>query len=110
MRSGFIFIVGLTALSGCIQDVGPQGDAIARTAAKGVVNGVVSSRFPGVNAAPYTDCIIDNASAAEILQIGASAATGTNEATTQLVVDVAQRPETLKCMANDQLGAFGLQL
>ena len=39
-------------LAGCMQDLGPAGDVLARDAAKGVVNTAVQARFPGVDARP----------------------------------------------------------
>lgn len=97
-------------LTGCMQDIGAAGDNLARDAAKGVVNNVVQSRFPGVNAEPYTDCIIDNASSTEIVQIAEAALLGTTEATTELVVDIAGRPETVRCAVEKSLGLEGLAL
>lgn len=106
-----VLVAGLAvALSGCLDTVGPAGDDIARVAAKGVVNTVVQSRFPGVNAAPYTDCIIDNASSSEILQIATAAATGADQATSNMVVDIAARPDTVRCFAGSQFGGLGLGL
>lgn len=97
-------------LSGCLQDLGPAGDVLARDVAKGVVNSVVQTRFPGVNAAPYTDCIIDNATGPEIVQIAEAAALGTSQATTDLVVGIAGRPDTVRCALNSSLGLQGLVL
>ncbi|EBA12262.1 hypothetical protein [Roseobacter sp. CCS2] len=91
-------------LAGCIQDLGPTGDVFARDAAKGVVNTAVQTRFPGVDARPLTDCIIDNASTPEILQIAEGALVGANAATTDLIVKIAERPETVRCTVNSSLG------
>ena len=91
-------------LSGCMQDLSSQGDVLARSAAKGVVNNVVASKFPGVDATPVTDCIIDNATGAEILTIAEAAVVGTTQVTTDLVVGIAQRPETVRCTASNMLG------
>lgn len=102
--------VAATMLAGCMQDIGPTGDMLARDAAKGVVNSVVQTRFPGVNAAPYTDCIIDNASTGEIVRIAEAALVGTTPATTDLVVDIAGRPDTVRCALNKSLGVGGLAL
>ena len=97
-------------LSGCMQDLGNVGDTFARDAAKGVVNNVVQTRFPGVNAAPLTDCIIDNATGSEIVQIAEAALVGANQATTNLVVQIASRPDTVRCGLNSslELGNLGL--
>jgi hypothetical protein len=108
----FVCIMGGAAmlLSGCLQDLGPAGDMLARDAAKGVVNSVVQTRFPGVNAAPYTDCIIDNATGSEIVEIAEAAVLGTTQATTDLVVGIAGRPDTVRCALNSTLGLEGLGL
>jgi len=103
-------IGGAMLLGGCMQDLGPAGDILARDAAKGVVNGVVQSRLPGVNAAPVTDCIIDNASGPEIIQIAEAAVLGTSQQTTNLIVEIAQRPDTVRCAVNNSLGLEGIGL
>ena len=92
------------ALSGCMTDLGSTGDGLARSAAKGVVNGVVESKLPGVDATPVTDCIIDNASGSEILTIAEAAVVGTTPATTNLVMEIAGRPDTQRCAASNLLG------
>ncbi|MEJ8561512.1 succinate dehydrogenase [Yoonia sp. GPGPB17] len=97
-------------LAGCMQDLGPAGDVLARDAAKGVVNTAVQARFPGVDARPLTDCIIDNASSAEIIQIAEGAIVGANAATTDLIVRIAERPDTIRCTVNNSLGLNGLTL
>jgi predicted ThiF/HesA family dinucleotide-utilizing enzyme len=103
-------VVTAFAVSGCMQDLGATGDLLARDAAKGVVNNVVQTRFPGVNAAPFTDCIIDNASSSEIVEIAQAAVVGTTTATTNLVVEIASRPDTIRCAVNNSLGIEGLNL
>jgi hypothetical protein len=104
MRSLITLSVASTLLAGCMQDLGPAGDMLARDAAKGVVNSAVQTRFPGVDARPLTDCIIDNASSSEIIQIAEGALVGSNQATTNLIVDIAERPETVRCTVNNSLG------
>lgn len=96
--------------SACMNDLGPAGDMLARDAAKGVVNNVVQTRFPGVNAAPFTDCIIDNATGSEIVTIAEAALLGVTPATTNLVVEIAGRPDTVRCAVNNSLGLGGLGL
>ncbi len=97
-------------VSACMQDLGAAGDVLARDAAKGVVNNVVQTRFPGVNAAPYTDCIIDNATGSEIVTIAEAAVLGVTSNTTNLVVEIAGRPDTVRCALNNSLGLGGLGL
>lgn len=84
-------------LAGCV-----GADAVVlqtqREVARSVVNATVAAQFPGVNAAPYTDCIIDNATGAEIGQFATQAATGGSEAAAQLVLQIAARPATSQCL------------
>jgi len=93
------------SLSACLQ-ANDAADTIARNTAKNVVNGVVAQRFPGVNAAPVTDCVIDNASRFEILDIAKAGATGVTPATVETVMTIASRPETVQCISENGLGLF----
>jgi len=105
MRKSIILAaVAVAGLSGCL-DGATTVDGVAHSGAKTVVNGIVASRFPGVDASVATDCIIDNASAAEILTIGQAAIVGTTAETTSLVLEIAQRQATVACIAQDTLGA-----
>lgn len=98
MRLGLLLMPAL--LAACNS---PLADAVARDAAKRTVNPIVAARFPGVPLAPATDCIIDNASAGEILQLASAAGSGANDTATRLVLDVASRPQTLQCIATNGL-------
>ena len=100
----FAGIVAVLSLGACVQELGPAGDMLARDAAKGVVNTVVRTRFPGLNAAPVTDCIIDNATIPEVVAIAEAAVTGVTPATTNLVVEIASRPETVRCISTASFG------
>ena len=81
----------------------PLVEDTSREVAKGAVNDVVSTRFPGVNAAPYTDCIIDNASTDEILSLAQSALTNNTNAAANTVLTIAGRPGTSTCIAESAL-------
>ena len=81
----------------------PLADAIARDAARSAVHPVVAARFPGVPLEPATNCIIDNASANEIIALASAAGTGANDTATRIVLDVAQRPDTIRCIATEGL-------
>ena len=81
--------------------------ALARDQAKTVVNGVVEARLPGVNVAPVTDCIIDAASAPEILSIARASVTGVSDSTVNLVLEISQRPESVTCIAENSLLLVG---
>lgn len=106
MRAALIGIA-LFAFAACDDPTG-QGDAFAREAAKGVVTNVLSARYPGVDVAPVTDCVIDNATPAEVLQIAQAAVVGSTAQTTQLVIGIAQRPATVSCIAEKTLTAGNL--
>ncbi|MGX0977048.1 hypothetical protein ACSSVY_002772 [Roseovarius sp. MBR-51] len=105
MRAVFAFTAVL-ALTAC-DATNQVADGIARAQAKSVVNTVVSQRFPGLNAAPITDCVIDAASAGEIIQIASASVTGVTPETTQQVIQIAQRPEAVQCIAQNSLTLLG---
>ena len=88
--------VGLGLLAGCTAET---QDAVARESAKSVVNSILASRFPGVPTAPVTDCVIDNATAGEILTLGSAALTGVTASTQSTVTTILQRPGTINCIA-----------
>ena len=104
MRAVLILTIALT-LGACFQ-ANDAADTVARNTAKGVVNGVVAQKFPGVNAAPVTDCVIDNASRFEIFDIAKAGATGVTPATVETVTTIASRPETVQCISKNGLGLF----
>jgi hypothetical protein len=103
MRTFVLVLAASVGLTGCL-DASDSVDMVARNTAKTVVNGVVASRFPGVDASVVTDCVIDNASTSEIVEIAQAAVVGTTSATTSLVLQIAQRPDTVSCIADDTLG------
>ncbi len=97
-------IAGLIALPLLAACQSPLADAVARDAAKRAVDPVIADRFPGIPLAPATDCIIDNASAGEILTLATSAGSGANDNTAaRLVLEIAQRPATFQCIATEGL-------
>lgn len=98
-------LCALVLLGACVS-ASDTADTIARQTAKGVVNGVVAQRFPGMNASPVTDCVIDNASRFEIFEIAKAGATGMTPATVETVTGIASRPETVQCISKNGLGLF----
>ncbi len=90
-------ILGLGACSPAAQD------ALARDAARQAIRPVLAERFPGVPLEPATDCIINNATSAEIFALAADAVTGPTASTVQIVSDITTRPETLACLATEGL-------
>ncbi len=92
----------LVALASC-GVVSEATDDLARQQAKQTVNQVVANRFPGANAAPVTDCIIDAADAGEILSLAGAAVTGVTQRTIDTVVNIAARPDAISCLARNSL-------
>ena len=109
MRLSLILPMTLTtaalALSGCvvqnpgmapppvIPQVTPAPDAAIRSSARVVVNREMARRLPGANVAPYTDCVMQNATTAELAGIADSAnASGA-------VASIVSRPATTQCIS-----------
>ena len=97
-----IFATLLLFLAGCAT----TADDLTRDAAKSVVRPVLQEQFPGIPVEPATDCIIDNASAEELLALAADAVTGPTASTVQVIGNIASRPETITCLASDGLPAI----
>ncbi|MFC3571082.1 hypothetical protein [Paracoccus sp. TOH] len=107
MRLPLILTAAALALSGCVvQNPGmapapgpvppiatPAPDAAVRSSARVVVNREMARRLPGANVAPYTDCVMQNATTAELAGIADSAnASGA-------VAAIVGRPATSQCIA-----------
>ena len=85
----------------------PVQDQFARDAARSAVRPVLAERFPGVPLEPASDCVINNASGAEIAQLALGATQPVvHPSTSALVVEIATRPETIRCLATDGLAPF----
>lgn len=109
MRLPLILTAAALALSGCVvqgpptgpapvpqvQPPAPAPDAAVRSSARVVINREMAKRLPGANVAPYTDCVIQNATTAELASIADSAATGSSGA----VASIVSRPATTQCIA-----------
>ncbi|WP_421999593.1 succinate dehydrogenase [Roseovarius mucosus] len=106
MTRPVLAFTAIIALSAC-EATNQVADTLARERAKSVVNTVVAQRFPGLNAAPITDCVIDAASAGEIIQIASASVSGVTPETTQQVIAIAQRPEAVQCIAQNSLTLLG---
>ena len=103
MSMRIVFVAVVTAvLSACTPAV---QDELARDAAKKAVRPVLAQNFPGVPLEPATDCVIDNASAEEILVLAADAVTGPTASTVELVTRIVARRGTIECLAREGLPA-----
>ena len=90
----------LLVLAGCVA----TQDELAREAARQAVAQAVSARFPGVPVTPLTDCIIDNATGAEIIRVATGSRDGRPSAeTVRAVADVIGRPDTIACLGYEAL-------
>ena len=104
------------ALSGCVlqnpcvspapmpmPQVAPSPDAAIRSSARVVINREMAKRLPGANVAPYTDCVLQNATTAELASIADSGADGAGNA----VASIVGRPATSQCIAGAAASARG---
>lgn len=93
-------LVPLLALAACAEATQAVDD-VARRSAKAAVAETLTTRFPAVPqqaVTPFTDCVIDNATAREIGKFAKDAVIGVSETTVALVTSVLQRPETQTCV------------
>ena len=95
-------LLAATLLAGC-EATQQAADDIARARAKTVVYDVMAAHFPGVKAGPAIDCVIDAASAQEIVHIAGASLTGVTPGVTQEVLIIAQRPAAVQCLARNAL-------
>lgn len=93
-------VLPFLALSGCV-----AGKAVmqktTRSLARTAVDAAAGRYLPGVDVQPYSDCVIDNASTADLLDLATAASVGGQEIaarTWPVVRTVASRPETTQCL------------
>lgn len=73
-------------------------DAASRQVARNVINSEMQKRLPGVNVAPYSDCVINNASTAELIDLAQASRAGVAGAG-ESVAAIVTRPATTQCIA-----------
>ena len=73
-------------------------DSSTRAVAHDVVNREMAKRLPGRNVAPYTDCVLNNASMAELSDIAARGVSDAGTAASS-VATIVQRPAATQCIA-----------
>lgn len=106
MRLPLILTAAALALSGCVVQnpagvpnvpmppvVTPNPDAAIRSSARVVINREMAKRLPGANVAPYTDCVLQNATTAELADISQSANSS------GAVASIVGRTSTTQCIA-----------
>lgn len=73
-------------------------DAASRQVARNVINSEMQKRLPGANVQPYSDCVINNASTAELIDLAQASRAGIAGAGDS-VAAVVSRPATTQCIA-----------
>ena len=95
--------LALAALAACA----PVQDRLARDAARATIRPVLAEQFPGVPLEPATDCIIDNATGRELTRLALDAARPAPDPdTAALIIEIATRPATLRCLTTTGLAPF----
>lgn len=106
--------IGLLALAGCTvapapvatptapvvvppTPVAPVAPTVNRSAAVGVVNREMAQRLPGTNVGPYTNCVVNNATDAELADLASMA--GNSAGASSAVAAIVQRPAAASCIA-----------
>lgn len=72
-------------------------DAASRQLAQGVINAEMQKRLPGTNVTPYTSCIMQNATTAELIDIAQMSRAGASGAADSVAV-IVKRPATTQCI------------
>ncbi|MDP5308302.1 hypothetical protein [Paracoccus spongiarum] len=74
-------------------------DAASRAVARSVINSEMQKRLPGANVAPFTDCVVANATTAELIDIAQMSRSGVS-GTADSVAAIVSRPATTQCIAS----------
>ncbi|MBU2958541.1 hypothetical protein KO490_12825 [Paracoccus sp. C2R09] len=108
--------VSAVALAGCVAPVptaGPtvpsaptttapttptQLDEASRQLARNAVNTEMQSRLAGSDTTPYTNCVMQNATTAELIDIAQMSSAGSS--TADSVAAIVSRPATTQCIAS----------
>lgn len=100
----YVFLICLPLLAACQSGV---LDQVARAQARQTAHRVLQTHAPGLPLEPATDCVIDNASAGELLGLAKLGVTRqpTPEAI-DTVMAVLTRPETVNCLGTQGLAPF----
>ena len=114
MRFQDLAALGLAAatLAGCVAPIPPATtvtvpppivttptvlDAGSRQAARAAINVQMAQRLQGVDVTPYTDCVVNNATTAELIDIAQASNAGLP--TADSVAAIVSRPATTQCIA-----------
>ncbi len=101
--------IGVLALGACAQ-VQTATDKAGRDAAKTIMPEALAVYFPQVPKqlfTPFTNCIVDNANAAEVQALAADAVVGVDAGTADTVRGILARAETQNCLRQAAPAAAG---
>lgn len=73
-------------------------DAASRAAAQGAITTAMQARLPGTNVSPYTNCIMQNATTAELIDI-AQMSRANVPGVADSVATIVRRPATAACIS-----------
>ena len=104
LSGGVVQNPGMSPAPMPMPQVTPSPDAAIRSSARVVINREMAKRLPGANVAPYTDCVLQNATTAELAGIADSASGGAGNA----VAAIVGRPATTQCIAGAASAAKGI--
>ncbi|WP_368185138.1 hypothetical protein [Aestuariibius sp. HNIBRBA575] len=88
----------ILALAGCNLTV-PGGAPAVEAAARAVVGPILAEKVPGRGGQVMTDCVVENASTSELVQLGAAAIGAPSADVVLLVADILSRPNAQSCVA-----------
>jgi hypothetical protein len=101
----FVGIALLMSISGCLASDGLV-EVSTQSVAKSVIKSVVADKLPGVNADAAVDCVVDNASTDQLIDIAKASVTGIDSSTVSTVTSIAAQPQTIKCIAQSELSGL----
>ncbi|MGA9412201.1 MAG: hypothetical protein WBV78_17370 [Roseobacter sp.] len=94
-------ILPLLLLLGACAQIQSATDKAGRDAAKTILPETLAVYFPQVPKAfftPFTDCVVDFATAKEVQTLAADAVAGVDQGTADTVTGILARPETQECL------------
>ncbi|MGB7241353.1 MAG: hypothetical protein WBC93_04600 [Sulfitobacter sp.] len=100
----------ILTLTACVE-VQQAADTAGRNTAKRAVTEALFVRFPQVPkelTSVFTDCIIDNATGAEIAALAQDAVVGVDDETVTTIKTVLARPQTARCLTTAAPAAAAL--
>lgn len=92
-------LAGLTACT----EIENKVDQTGREASRVVVAEIIATRFPQVDKrliTAFTDCVVKNATAAEVRDFARARVSGSTEQTVLVVRAILTRPETRDCLGS----------